>query len=459
MNLRGWIDEKQGGAVGLTGITVLGAETRTWNAMDSKRSAAARLRAAGVNLAVLLTAAVFALAAGETGLRIAGVHVPSVDGRERWIADARLRYRGDPAFPEHDSRGFRNPDAFERADVVLLGDSMTYGTRVPPDDTWARVLAAETGLTVYNMAFPGWGPLQGAFVLPDALALKPKLVIYGFFIGNDVLNSLEISVPDAAGGGVPLDARFLPCAEYRPRRPAGVRAFVSSHSRIYGLIRNSYRTVVPYPDSYPDDAAGARRLAAESDPREGVTFFDGAQWRTAFTAPYRLCAMDDSNPRIRVGVEIAKSTLLAMGRDMDDAGSAFAVVLLPTKESVFAPRVPDLGAHAGLAGLVAAESRLRDDLTAVLGAAGVPVLDLLPSLRDAPEQPFPAGTGRHPNVTGSRVIGLEVARFVRDAALRITAGARAVGRPNRAAGRRTARRGRSNSRAGLPRRTPAWYST
>ena len=384
--------------------------------------AAARLRVAGVNLAVLLAAVVFALAAGETGLRVADVHVPSVDGRERWIADSRLLYRGAPAFPEHDSRGFRNPDALERADVVLLGDSMTYGNGVPPNDTWARVLAAETGLTVYNMAFPGWGPLQGAFVLPDALALKPKLVIYGFFFGNDVLNSLEISVPDAAGSVSP-DARFLPCAEYRSRRPAGVRAFVSSHSRIYGLIRSRYRTVMPYPDPYPDDAAGARRLAAESGPREGVTFFDGAQWRTAFTAPYRLCAMDDSDPRIRAGVEIAKSTLLAMARDVDDAGSAFAVVLLPTKESVFAPRVADVGAHAGLAGLVAAESRLRDDLTAVLGAAGVPVLDLLPPLRGAPEQPYPAGTGRHPNVTGSRVIGLEVARFVRDAALRTTAGA------------------------------------
>lgn len=391
--------------------------------MDSKHSAAARLRAAGVNLAVLLTAVVFALAAGETGLRVAGVHVPSVDGNERWIPDARLLHRGDPAFPEHDSRGFRNPDALERADVVLLGDSMTYGARVPPDDTWARVLAAETGLTVYNMAFPAWGPLQAAFVLPDALALKPKTVIYGFFFGNDVLNALEISVSDSdAAGSVPPDARSgrppparLPCAEYW-RRPGVVRAFVSRHSRMYGLVRNLYRTVVPYPDR-DDDVEGVRRQA-ESDPHDEATFFEGAQWRTVFSAPYRFCALDDSDPRIRAGVEIAKSTLLAMARDADDAGSAFAVVLLPTKESVFAPRVADLGAHEGLGRFFAAESRLRADLAAVLGAAGVPFLDLLPPLRGAPEQPFPVGRDGHPNVTGHRVIGLEVARFVRNMALR-----------------------------------------
>lgn len=383
--------------------------------MDSKHSAAARLRAAGVNLAVLLTAVVFALAAGETGLRVAGVHVPSVDGRERWIADARLLYRGDPALPEHDSRGFRNPDALERADFVLLGDSHTYGSHVSPNDTWARVLAAETGSTVYNMAFPGWGPLQAAFVLPDALALKPKTVIYGFFFGNDVLNALGHDPPDVRSGRPPPSAHAMPCAEYR-RRPAGVRAFVSRHSRMYGLVRNLYRTVVPLPDMNAD-VEGARR-EAESDPHDEATFFEGAQWRTVLTAPYLFCALDDSDPRIRAGVEIAKSTLLAMARDADDAGSVFAVVLLPTKESVFAPRVADVGAHEGLAGLFAAESRLRVDLAAVLGAAGVPVLDLLPPLRGAPEQPYPVGRDGHPNVTGHRVIGLEVARFVRDVALR-----------------------------------------
>lgn len=388
--------------------------------MDSKHSAAARLRAAGVNLAVFLTAVVFALAAGETGLLVAGVHVRQWTLREGWIADARLLYRGDPAFPEHDSRGFRNPDALERADVVLLGDSMTYGSGVPPNDTWARVLAAETGLTVYNMAFGGWGPLQAAFVLPDALALKPKTVIYGFFFGNDVLNALEIPSPDAADpfhGMRDPDGRrqLLPCAEYWAR-PAGVRAFVSRHSRIYGLIRGLYRSVVPYPD--PIDDAEAARRQAESDPHDGVTFFEGAQWRTRFTAPYRLCVLDDSDPRIRAGVEIAKSTLLTMARGADDAGSAFAVVLLPTKESVFAPRVADLGAHEGLAELVSVESRQRDALQAVLGAAGIPVLDLTAPLRGAPEQPYSAGASSHPNVTGSRVIGLEVARFVRDVVLR-----------------------------------------
>ena len=340
-----------------------------------------RLRTAGVNLVLLLTSVGFALAAGEVGLRIA-------EPENRKIPDARLWFRGNPAHPEHDSRGFRNPHALERADIVLLGDSHTYGTAVSPNDTWARVLAAETGTTVYNMAFPGWGPGQAAAFLPDALALKPKTILYGLFFGNDFIDALEVD-----GRSEQLSSALLPCRE--DRMPTGVRAFFSRRSRIYGRARRLYRTVVPYP---PIREAG--------DPEAG-----GAS-ALVIAAPFYLCHLDDSDPRIRAGIEITKSTLLAMARDARAADATFAVVLLPTKESFFAPRVADLDAHDGLAELVAAESRLRDELTAVLRADDIPVLDVLPALRNAPRQPYPVIRDQHPNAAGHRVIGLEAARFV-----------------------------------------------
>ena len=338
-----------------------------------------RLRAAGVNLALLLTSVVFALAAGEVGLRIAAPE-------NRRSPDARLWFRGNPAHPEHDSRGFRNPHALERADVVLLGDSHTYGTTVSPNDTWARVVAAETGAAVYNMAIPGWGAGQAATFLPDALALKPKTILYGLFFGNDFIDALRVD-----GRSEWLSAALLPCWEDR-RIPTGVRAFFSRRSRVYGLARRLYRTVVPYPEAGDPEAGGASTLG--------------------IAASFYLCHLDDSDPRIRAGIEITKSTLLAMARDARAAGATFAVVLLPTKESVFAPRVADLDAHDGLAELVAAESRLRDELTAVLRADDVPVLDVLPALRNAPRQPYPVIRDQHPNAAGHRVIGLETARFV-----------------------------------------------
>ena len=344
-------------------------------------------RSAGVNAAVVLASVVFSLAAGEIGLRRVATWLPAAPHRD--LVDPLLEVRGNPAFPEHDSRGFRNTSALDRADVVLLGDSLTYGLRVPPDETWGRVLAAETGAVVYNMAIPGWGPRQAAFVLPDALALKPKTVLYGFYFGNDIVDALAA------------------CREYRPTDPppppppsGGVHGFVHRYSWIYREVRN---LLGPLP--------GHARRWAESDP--DVTFFEGARWRTIFAVPWRLCLLDSSDPRIRAGVEVVKSVLLGMARDVEDAGAAFAVALLPNKESVFAPRVTDVDAHEGLAALVAAESRLRDELTDVLCANGVSVIDLLPPLRDAPEQPFPVGRDSHPNAAGHRAIGLAVARAVR----------------------------------------------
>lgn len=363
-----------------------------------------RLRAAGVNFAVVVTAVAFALAAGELGLRIGGVEFSAA------VENARLVRRGNPAFPTHDSRGFRNPAALERADVVLLGDSQTYGRFVPPQHTWGRILAEETGLAVYNMAFNDWGLMQGALILRDALALKPQTVVYTVFLGNDILNALEYPP-----GQPPRFPKSPPPRCGWPLRiqpePSASRSFLLRYSRVYGLVRLVYFGVY-YPEMPLWGSEVVRRLA-ESAPQDGYTWFEGAQWRGVLNAAYRLCAMDDSDPRIRGGFEMVKSTLLAMAGDAEAEGAAFAVFLLPTKESVFAPRVADFDAHEGLAGLVAAESRLRGELTAVLRAHDIPVLDLLPPLRDAPEQPFPASDDFHPNLAGSRVIGLEAARFVR----------------------------------------------
>ena len=368
-------------------------------------------RSAGVNAAVVLVSVVFGLAAGEIGLRTASwLAPPDTSSYRRLAGDALLKRRGNPAFPEHDSRGFRNPAALDRADVVLLGDSVTYGAEVAPDETWGHVLATEIGAVEYNMAIPGWGPGQAAFVLPDALALKPKTVLYGFYFGNDVLDTLDAPAPGRRRDPEVSAAEVhLRCRCRRYPRLMGVRGFVRRHSRIYGLVRNLPWNVPPPSDT--NDAAAARRWA-ESDADDEHAFFDDAQWRTVFNVPSAFCALDDSDPRIRDGVEIALSILLAMARDVENAGAAFAVALLPTKESVFAPRVADLDAWEDLAALVAAESRLRDELTDVLRAKGVPVLDLLPPLRAAPEQPYFVGFDTHPNVAGHRAIGLAVARFI-----------------------------------------------
>jgi len=67
--------------------------------------------------------------------------------------------------------------------VVALGDSMTFGEGVPDDATWpAQLSAAVPGLEVANLGGRGYAHDQMYFALvDDGLALKPDIVILGFF--------------------------------------------------------------------------------------------------------------------------------------------------------------------------------------------------------------------------------------------------------------------------------------
>ncbi len=57
------------------------------------------------------------------------------------IPDAGLRQRPNPAYPEHDQLGFRNPAVPSRAAIVALGDSQTYGFGMLSRASWPARLA------------------------------------------------------------------------------------------------------------------------------------------------------------------------------------------------------------------------------------------------------------------------------------------------------------------------------
>jgi lysophospholipase L1-like esterase len=64
--------------------------------------------------------------------------------------------------------------------------------------------------------------------------------------------------------------------------------------------------------------------------------------------------------------------------------------------------------------LVGEEARWRLQLTDALRKQEIPVLDLLPALRDAPVQPYFENTDEHPNETGHRVIANVIADYLSD---------------------------------------------
>ncbi len=85
--------------------------------------------------------------------------------------------------------GFRVPERpAEHYDVLALGDSYTEGANSALP--WPDVLAAESGLSVRNMGFRGYGPVEEANVMEEyGVDSGAEIVVMAFFGGNDVSNA------------------------------------------------------------------------------------------------------------------------------------------------------------------------------------------------------------------------------------------------------------------------------
>ena len=133
---------------------------------------------------------------------------------QRSVPDVRPGYPPYEMRMTTDARGLRNPEVLERADVLLLGDSFTEGSRVDDDETWAARVARDSGLAVYNIANSGDDP-QKYLSKYDLYGrdLGAATVVVMLYEGNDFRRRepLRHSVEDySIGEAVGNYLRFAP---------------------------------------------------------------------------------------------------------------------------------------------------------------------------------------------------------------------------------------------------------
>jgi hypothetical protein len=399
-----------------------------------------RARDIGKNLLLLAFVAVLAEVGLTLGARFSApvrqALAPPWETYPPLVPDEALLSRGNPLYPGHDSAGYRNPSRPARADIVVLGDSQAYGPE-NPGDAWPRLMTTGA-MSVYNMALPSYGPAHFRLQLEEALALKPRAIVVAPYFGNDFFDAFVVARrhPEIAAG---IDESLLEQARRRdaeraietevalvaglgaedraPKAPrSALRQWLSSTS-LYALARGLRYHVFERPQGSPllANDFGAAVAALSPAQREYAAPFDEGEWRTILTAPYRAKVLDDRDPRIRMGFEVSRRALGEIARRCRAAGVRLLVVLIPTKELVFATRVGDRTRYPGLERLVSDEARLREEWLRDLEASGIEHVDLLPVLRGAAEQPYPPNIDGHPNRSGNRVIAAAVgARLTAD---------------------------------------------
>lgn len=115
-----------------------------------------------------------------------------------------------------DGYGWRNPETWESADLVVLGDSIVYGHGVDEEQTTAHFLRGLLQQRVVNMGMTGASPVHYlAYLHNFALPLEPRVVVV-FFFTNDLQDLRKRRSPEqlasfvASGKG--RETRVLPRA-------------------------------------------------------------------------------------------------------------------------------------------------------------------------------------------------------------------------------------------------------
>src|SRR5262245_26158064 len=375
----------------------------------------ARLATAGLVLASMLVAVLLAEGVARLAVNPADfLHAKPVE-------DPILGLRFEALTTGHDALGFRNPTVPARASIVAIGDSVTYGVPVPREASWPQQLAGLLGEPVYNMGLLGFGPLQYLHLAQNvAPALKPRLLIVGLYLGNDLMDAYNLprsrphwqawrvsAAPDSGATAFDVAGQSEP-----KKRFESLRNWLSRNSVLYSMLR---LTVFQ-----PFAAREQDQLAQGCAPDMQMLWRDPASpgVRTIFTPAYRLAAVDLELQAVSDGMAITQKAFAALKAEGERQGVQLLVLLIPTKERAYCGYLRKSGERMpeSYSKLCVAEARASAELQRFMTARGIVHLDVTPALEshiEQHEQLYPPDSDGHPHVAGYRVIAQEAALAVR----------------------------------------------
>jgi lysophospholipase L1-like esterase len=407
-----------------------------------------------------LAFAVWCVLAVELLLRAASLVSPRIDllltNRQavpRTLPDEEMGKVRNPEFFENDSRGFRNEKALDSAEIVTLGDSQTVGINARREDAWPKQLQRMLGTPVYNMSIGGNGPVRYHYLVGQALELEPRWVLTGFYVGNDLWNSLHeyyiLKVPgvdwrpkdparvreieERAEMG---EREYLEASRYLtyqppsgPKKGGGghgrergskspVRLF-QDHSRIWGAARAIRAGIAQRRSGEIFDRRHWNQLVESARSDSGLVVYESAGVRTMLHPGHRFNGeniLGDS--LLQEGLDLSLYTLQRIDAEVQAAGSRHIVVLIPSKEYVYLEAL-DPAPRPGtvMEALGRNEAEIWNRTKAFLDANGIEYVDALPEMRRGVAedvQLYPYSTQSHPDTPGYERIAKAVSQALEE---------------------------------------------
>jgi hypothetical protein len=356
------------------------------------------------NLAFGLMPLLLLCGALELVARVAGVETLLAP---RIQPDPVLSFRMTPGSAGLDAWGFRNPSVPDHSDVVFLGDSQTYGFGVTRSEAYPSAFAEVSGLSSYNMGVGAYGPLQYLALVDQGLTLRPRVVVIGLYLGNDLLDAHHLlELPHWSRlRSRELRYRELPDPSAAPlpgrHRSLAVRALFAAerHSRLIGWVSKQLRLML----------RTNQLLASIHEQEVGAPAYQVGAIRTRFTPAYRAQSLDPEREKVRDGLRVSGIALKQVQEASARAGAHTVLLLLHTKEHYYHALMRRRGEPTGWAldEVARMEGQMSQRLTELAAELGVTVLDptepMVAALA-ADRVLYPATADGHPTAEGHAVI-------------------------------------------------------
>lgn len=333
------------------------------------------------------------------------------------IGDSTYGHTIKPYSAGHDGWGFRNESIPDKADIVAIGDSQTYGNGATASKSWPSILENKTKLVVYNMGLGEYGPVQYYHLLIDkALTLQPKVVIVGLYFGNDfydasIFNKYNRSgyITAAHDSNITLLSTIQNLDKNCPDTSyiAKIQSFLRRYSMVYRVL-NSLDIVSPYTWLL---------TIKESKKNKNVILFKQDSIKTAFLDGFRYAVMNPDNLEIKNGIEHTLYILKEMQKFCEQHGITFIVLLLPTKENVFSTYFNHTNTiFTKLLNTVEIESKIKSEFIQFFDDNNIHFIDPLENLRNNVRifLLYQTGLDGHPRSKGYEIIADTIIDYLRN---------------------------------------------